>query len=273
MANIENEPFVYSGLQSATIFDLNAYGRPKGTGLTAYTGLSVYATQVFTMNIPEPRRVPHSGNDRLLLTQIFPSKESITAELQVGAEDHDIIALLSGLSLVNIIEAQMMPLATQKQGKEPNVGMFLSQAALGQSGLQRYHTYAIPSTKAVPRAPGAQENPEPYRYSLSPNPVLAYLWGPDIVDDASQATESAVQSLFSEGELGIAAFIADGVEDQFLFPTDAPAFDVNKIAVYTASGSTVTPVTVDITKATTGVTFDYAPANLTEVILFYQKAN
>jgi hypothetical protein len=271
---VNSEPFVYAGLQSAYVYELNANGRPKGAGLTAYSGYEVYGPQVFTLNIPEPRRVPHAGNDRLLLTQIFPSKEAITGELQVAAEDLDLLAAVTGLTVQTLAGGRFLPHATDLQGKEPNVGMILQQAAVSESGLSRYHWHVIPNTRAVPRLPGMGENPEPMRFTLAPNPITRYLWGPNVVDDTSGAAQSAVQSGFSADRLRIAAFVADGIEDTFAFDAALQAIDENDIEVYTASGTTVTKVTSNITKAKTGVTFSYPaiPADETEVILLYQHA-
>jgi len=284
MTDITAEPFVYTGFQTGVVYELNANGRPNGTTLDPYTGIEVYAAKLYNLTLPSSRKVPHVGNDRLLKVQQFPSQEVATGEISVGAEDLQLIAALTGLTVLEVAGMQMLPHMTDIQGKEPNVGLLLYQAALAQSGPQRYHFHMVTSTKAIPRLPGFGADPIDIIYDIAPDPVDRYLWGYDMapLGDVSDpysgvsptgAMEAGVWSGFAAGEPRICAWVADGVEDTFLFPENMPANDATNIAVWTATGSTVTPVPLGsgVTAALTGVVFDSAPTVDHEVIVLYQK--
>jgi len=281
MPSITEEPFVYSGFQTGIVYELNANGRPNGTTLDPYVGLELYAAKLYALTLPASRKVPHIGNDRLLKVQQFPSQEVASGEISIGAEDLEVIAAVTGATILEVANMQMLPHMSDLQGQEPNIGLILFQAALARSGPQRYHFHMITSTKAIPRLPGFGPDPIDLVYDIAPDPVDKYLWGYDMapLSDPSDpfsgvsptgALEAGVWSGFAEGRPRIAAFVADGAETQFLFPEDKPAIAADNIAVYTATGATVTEVTSGYTGALTGVTFDVAPTNGHEVILLYQ---
>jgi hypothetical protein len=284
MTSITVEPYVFSGLQEIVVYELNAYGRPAGTGLDAYTGIEVYGAKIYALTLPAPRKVPHVGNDRLLKVQQFPSQEVASGEINVGAADLDLIAAVGGCSIVELAGARMIPLLSDLAGHEPNVGMILQQAALAKSGPQRYRFHIITSTKAILRDAGAGAEPIDLIYDIAPDPVDRYLWGADLAPlsdpsdpfsgvSESGALEAGVWSGFSAYRMRIASFIADGAEDSFLFPTDKQAADATNVAVYTATGETVTEEDpADYTVALTGVTFDTPPTLNHEVHIVYQRA-
>lgn len=278
---MNSEPIVYAGFQRARVYALNTYGRPAGTGLTAYTGREIYAPKVYTLTLPEPRRIPHVGNDRLLKVQQLPSLEVASGEITVGAEDLDLIALLSGTTVLTVADMKTLPHLSDKQGKEPNVGMILSQAAIAQSGGQRIHWHMISQTTAIPRLSGMSENAGETIYSIAPNPSQYYLWGmPLAVEDiygvvttATGATEAGVFSGFSEKEPVIAAFVANGSEDEFPFKTTELAANASDLAVFLADEDEVELVDPsDYTATVNGITFDAPPSSGDEVIVLYQRA-
>jgi len=282
MTSITTEPFVYAGFQTLVVYELNAYGRPAATGLTAYTGLEVYGTKLYNLTLPSSRKIPHTGNDRLLKVQQFAPLEVASGEINVGAEDLDLIAALSGSTILEIAGAQMLPHLSDLAGNEPNVGMIMYQAALAKSGPQRFHFHVITSTKAVVRLPGAGPDPIDLIFDLAPDPVDHYLWGYDMapLSDPSDpysgvtptgATEAGIWSGFADGKIRIASFIGDGATLIFPFPANLQANDATNIDVFTATGDTVTDeAPAGWTGALTGVTFSVAPTNGHEVHIVYQ---
>lgn len=284
MTSITTEPFVFSGLQEIVVYELNPYGRPAGVGMDAYTGLEVYATKAYDFADPPPRKVPHEGNDMLLKVQQFPSKEVASGTFNIGAADLDLIAAVSGSSIVEVAGIQLLPAMTDLQGHEPNVGLIIQQAALAKSGPQRYRVSIITSTKMICRRPGAGAEPIDYVFEIAPDPVDRYLWGYDLAplsdpsDPFSGVSESGAKIAgvwdgFCAYRARIASFIADGFSTVFPFPSDKQAADATNIAVYTATGDTVTEeAAADYTAAVTGVTFDNAPTVDHEVHIVYQRA-
>lgn len=291
MTIVAKEPIVFSGFHRGVAYKLNTYGRPDPSVadpyIGPYTGIEIYAAKTFGLTVPGTRKVPHIGNDRLLKVQQFPTQEPITGEIGVGAEDLDLVALLGGSTIVTAAELRMLPHGSDLQGSEPNIGFIMIQDALAQSGPQRYRFLIIPSTKAVPRASGAGNDPIDYIYDLAPDTVNQHLWGEplSILSDPSDpfsgvsesgADEAAFWDGYSEYEPRICSWLAQAAQVAFTFPEDKQAADTDKIAVWTANGTTVTEITTGITKAVTGVTFDTAPVTTygagTEVHVLYQKS-
>lgn len=279
--------YLYSGFQLGVIYELNSKMRPKGVDTTAYTGVEVYATKAYNPTLPAARKVPHVGNDRLLKTQIFPGQEPATAEFSVGAEDLDLIAMLSGTTIKQLAGMNMLPHLHDLQGKETQVGVIMYQAALSRlTSAQGYHFHFITSSKMVARLPGAGNDPIDFMYDLTINPSTKYLWGAplaplsDACDPLSGVPdmgvfEAGVMSGFSEYEPRIAAFISKASEDEFLFPASMPAADVNKIAVFRAAPTDDEAELIsasDYTPSVTGVLFDSPVTTDDEVIIVYQKA-
>jgi len=279
--------YVYSGLQNGAVYELNAKGRPKApTGGLAYVGIDVYATKAYTPSLPKPRLVPHIGNDRLLKTQVFPGQESASAQFSVGAEDMDLLAMLTGTTVKSIAGMEMLPYLTDLQGKETSVGVILYQAALSKiTSAQGYHLHMISKSRMVATLPGAGNDPIDMVYDMTINPSENYLWGgalaplADIYDPLSGvpdtgAHEAGLFSGFSEFAPRIASFLTDTAQVEFLFPASLQAADVNKIAVFTALPTDDVAELVDpadYTTAVDGVTFDSTPAGR-EVIVVYQVA-
>lgn len=280
---MQTEPIVYSGFQKGVIYELNAMGRPNGTGGVAYTGIEVYAAKLYNLTIPATRKVPHIGNDRLLKVQQFPPQEPATGEISVGSEDLELIAALSGSSIITRAGMQMLPHMSDLQGYEPNVGMLLMQAALAQSGPQRIHFHMITSTKAIVRLPGAGEAPIDLVYDIAPDPVERYLWGEGLseLDDPSDpfsgvsesgAFTAGVWSGFAEYEPRIASFVCLASATVFDLPANLQAKSTDRMAIFTAGPTDefAVEITAGITKTTAGVTFNTTPGTNNEVHILYQ---
>lgn len=278
--------YMYSGLQKAVVYELNAKGRPAASaGGLVYAGMEVHATKLYNLTIPPSRRIPHIGNDRLLATQIFPSQEPATGELSVGSEDLDLIAALTGLTIKEVAGMKMLPDLTDRQGYEPTVAMILHQAAVSrQTKAQGAHFHIIPSTKAVPRRAGAGENAIDIVFDLAPNPSEYHLWGEalaplaDIYDELSGvsdtgAFEAGIWSGFSDYPNRVAAFIAAAAQVEFLFPASRQAVSTVNVAVFTGAQTDDALIEVppaDYTVAVDGITFDVAPGVGTEIQVVYQ---
>lgn len=279
--------YVFSGLQNGIVYELNAKGRPKATTNQAYVGLEVYASKLFNLTLPAARRVAHIGNDRLLKVQIFPSQEIPTGELNVGAEDLELVQVLKGATdIKEIAGMKMLPSLSDLEGNEPNVGMILWQAALEKrTSAQGFRFFMLPQTKAVPRIGGAGPDPIDTIFDLSPNPSEAYLWGASLAPLADPSDEfsgvpevgayaAGVWDGFSVYPPRIASFISDADDVAFLFPNNAKPQNVDDIAVFTADADDDFAVEVDpndYTATLTGVTFDTTPGLNKEVhILFLQ---
>jgi hypothetical protein len=294
MTDITVEPYVFSGSKQVIIYELNANNRPDGSKAdgagAAYTGLELYGFKTYNLTIPPARRIAHIGNDRLLKQQVFPPIEPATGEISVGATNLEIIAALTGATIVNKAGMRILPHMSDLQGAEPNVGMIMYQAAIAQSGSQRWRFHMIPNTKAIVREPGAAQEPVDLIFDLAPDPVDKYLWGGDlsVLSDPSDpfsgvsesgADNAGIWSGFCAYRPRIAAFSAQADQVAFSFPADKQAADATNVEVVAVLG-TGTPVVVDAgdyTATTAAITFDTAPVTTygagVEILVLYQIAD
>jgi len=280
--------YMYSGLQRAVVYALNAKGRPAAADDgVAYIGREVHATKVYALTIPPARRIPHTGNDRLLATQIFPSLEPTTGELSVGSEDLDLLAILTGTTIKSIAGTKMLPHMTDLQGTEPAVGVLLWQAAVSkETKTPGVHFHIIPNTKAVPRVPGAGDNPIDVVFDLAPNATEYHLHGEalaplaDMYDPLSGVSDTGVfeaglWSGFADYPNRIAAFIAQSAQVEFNFPASRPAVSTANADFAVFSGAQTDDALElvdpsDYTIATDGITFDFAPGDGVEIQVVYK---
>jgi len=293
MTSITNEPYTYVGARNAVVYNLNIYGRPAGTdsgyltGQEAYTGVEVYGLKSFGLTIPAARRIVHVANDGVGSQQILPPIEAAAAEFGADGTDLDLMALITGATIVEKAGIQMLPHLSDLRGQEPNLGIITWQQAVADSGAQRWRTVIISNTKMIPRIPGGGPEVIDTVFDLAPNPVDVYLWGTDLAPLADPSDPFSGVSLSGAKKAGIwdgfcayrprvASFAAVAGQVLFSFPDNLQAANATDILV-TAALTTGTPVEVDsgdYTATTAGVTFDTAPATTygagVEINILYQ---
>ncbi len=255
------------GFRFGYIFELNANGRPKATGVTAYEGIPFQGAQAFTLNFPESQRITHYGEDRPLASAFLPSKDPVTGELRSAVDNLDLDAVLSGNKKFEVGEAAMLAAQTDNQGNEPVVGGLFYQKSLDLSTKRaRWRSFLLPSIIVQPIPSGFAEGSESARYPIICNPSSAHLWGTPMTLNIEGALEAAVFRGMTEGKPKLVAFLGDGTTTVFPLPTSAPALSTDKIVVVKNG----TEVTSGITLATTGVTFAVAPALNDDIDVFYE---
>ena len=255
------------GLRYAVAYALNANGRPNATATTVYEGVEIAGPKTFTLNVPEPRKIQHKGNDRVLAVDFLPPQEGISGELAASVYDYTMISLLSGITQGTVGEAKEVAYMTSKQGSEPQVGLMLYQQAEDYTtGARRWRAFVLPKAILIPRPGGAAEQEQDYKYTIAPQIVNARLWGAQLVLATDGYTDCQIFEYMTEGKPHIASFLADGTADDFLFSTDYPALNASKIAVYKNG----TVVSTGVTKNVTGLAFTAAPTLNDEIVVFYE---
>lgn len=252
----------------AVIFPLDTTGRPLVSSPTVYEGLEIKGPRVFELTPAEPRLIVNPGSGRIMDTIYLPPNEAHRAELRVGYNQQAIKAALSGTKVVTVGESTMVARATDQQGSEPDMMMFVTQLAKDSNKLSRWHYYIIPLGKAIPMDSPMNESALEDRYMVTMSPATKHLWGHAFTVLDEGCTEAAYIDGMSEGKFNIVMWEADGVEDEFLFPTDKQAINVNKIALF--NFTTGAEITAGITKATTGITYGAAPAADTLLVAKYE---
>ena len=197
------------------------------------------------------------------------------------------MAVITGATIIERAGMRFLPHLSDLRGYEPNVGILQYQAAVAQSGAQRWRVVVISNTKMIARIPGGGPEPIDTVFDLAPNPVDVYLWGSELAPLAdpsdpysgvspSGAETAGIWDGFAAFRPRIASFIAGAGETVFPFPDNLQAANATDVLVVTAH-ATDAPVeenAADYTAATTGVTFDTAPNTTygsgTEVHILYQ---
>jgi len=255
------------GLKYAAIFELNSNGRPAATGTTAYEGVEVEGEKAFSLTIPDPRKIVHSGQDRVLAVDYLPATEAAEGELRVSVEDQAVLALITDVLSYSVGEAKFVPIGTDRQGEEPQVGMMLYQQALDAAGKQRHwRCFIIASARCIPIVAGMGENAEDTRFKVAPSPTTKTLWGETLDADTAGASEATILIGMTKGRPKLVAFKANGSATDFSFPASAPARDVATISVWKNG----TLVSSGLTPAVDKITFSVAPTSGDDIVVLYE---
>lgn len=263
------EPFVGFGTRKGIVYELDQYGLPLGTyeldvydvlqpTTDPYTGLEIYGIRSFDLTYPEPRRIPHFNGDRVGLVQQFPSLDAAAGTIVVDGNDLNLNSILSNVKKQTISGMELMPLLTDMQGSEPNVGLLVYQAAKKTTGVQGWHFQFIQSTSMIPRPGPYGDNNYESRYALAPSAVTAHLWGFSLSAALDGVEEAAIIDGFSLYPPRITTWVADGTEDIFAFAVGQEPTDTN-YKVYRSIAGVVSEITSGIVKGLTNVDFTTAP--------------
>lgn len=254
------------GLRHAVIFKLDANGYPAATGSSAYEGFNVVGPKTFTLNVPDVRKISHTGADRVLALDFLPPLEGMSGELQVANDDLAMNAYLTGNKDFDIADANMIPWATDQQGYEPDVALLLFQQSLNtDTKLRNWRFFIIPKAKIVPSPDGMNENAGQTKYAIAPSPSSKHIWGTAMAVGTEGCTEASVIEGQSAGKPIVVCFKGNASTTAFLFPTDKPATAVGKIKCWVNGVLTVPDVV-----AVTGITISSPPASNAMVVCFYE---
>jgi hypothetical protein len=259
------------GLRSAIIFALTAAGFPAGNDdIIPYEGVAFSGPKAFTLTIPEPRKITHTGGDRPLAVDYLPPTDAASGELRVADYRQDIHAILTGVASGSVGEAVETGHANSKQGFEPQVGLLLYQQSLDlATGARRWRSIIIPKALCIPQPGGFADSPQDVVYKIAPQVVTARLWGDTLVLGTDGYESAQFFEYMTENPPKIISFLGDGAEDEFSFPAGALAKAEAKVAVF-KDGVAITGAAVTITTAK--VTFTAAPALNSNVTIFYETA-
>ena len=259
------------GLRFVVVMELNADGTPLGdvaTATNATDGLEFQGPKAFNLNVPEPRKITHIGEDRVLAVDYLPPNEGMDGEIMVSPDNHEVIALLGDILEVSIGEGQFVGLSTSQQGFEPQVGVMMYQQSLDvDAGTRRWRSFWFPSCRCIYMPAGMGQDLQDARYKIAPAITTKLPWGLALTElDNGCLTMQGIE-MMSEGRPNMCYWEGDGAEDEFLLPLDKPATGVAKIQAY-ADGAAA-----DALLASTAVdklTFTVAPADGVKITCLYE---
>ncbi len=267
MANVSGRQYGV-GMRYATVFALNESGSPAATtgnsGETAYSGIQMVGSKTFNLTIPDPVKISHVGDDRVLQVDYLPSKEAISGDLTVAEENQTLLALLSGTNQVVVGESTLVGLGTSEQGFEPQVGLLLYQQALDESGIRQWRYALLPKATLYAHPGGFSENPAEHQYIISPAVVDAHLWETAFADETEGFTEAQALIGQSRYRPGVDSWLASTATTTFLLSRTCA--NTAKLAIWVDGVAQTNGVTI----GTTSLEFTTAPGNAKRVVCFYE---
>ena len=194
----------------------------------------------------------------------------MTGDFAVGKVDLNIEALIRNQKVITVGEKKGIGIGTDKRGFEPQVALAFFRQALdttpGAVQLRRWELKVFPALLAISIEQGFTEAPQETKYVLRPQFSYKHLWGTtfNLTDDGFLRAQET--KWVTEFKPKIVGFIGDGTTTVFNLPTAYPAQATTKIDLWVNGVKT----TSGITLATTSITFTVAPANNTNITVFYE---
>jgi len=226
---------------SGGFIDVPGYPTPAAT---AFDGYELIHPRTHQANLGAPRTIPVTAQGRVQTTFILPSLDAQTGEAHLAYIDLPTFAILSATKTHTIGGAIVGGMGTNKQGLELS-GILLVQSLKfhDEDGADAWYSSLYPRTQCVIQPPAVNETQADITVNMSFSASKKHVTGADF-SEATHGFLSAVKlPVVSWGQLNLVAWLADGVEDTFLLPTEAPANETyaDTFKVYnTSTGSLVT---------------------------------
>lgn len=193
---------------------------------TAYEGLEFARPKSLVPNFGAPRTITNVAQGRVQDTIILPSIDPKTGEYHLSDIDMETFATLQNVKTRTIGNGIGMPWGTDKQGLEIN-GIFTTTALVGhdENGDEKVLTMIYPKARGVVTWPAMNENAIDVTVNFSFSATKKHIWGQALTEATDGALEQTAFPLITNNDWNMVAFLADGVEDTFLLPTNRPAAD------------------------------------------------
>lgn len=254
------------------ITSTGAVSLPTQAAELPYEGYEFSRPKSLALNLGAPRPITNVAQGRVQDTIYLPSTDAKTAEFHLSNIDMDTFAALGAVkSREDIGGMKIMPFGTDKQGLEI-AGIFLiSQLAFhDEGGVTNWHNYILPRVRAVVNLPNFDENAIDVTVNMSLSPTTKHVWGEALTEAVDGALEYTGIDHITIGRFQMVAWLTDGTEDVFKFPTNKQALanfaDTMTLWDYNAG----TEVTAGITKSAANITYASAPTTGKTLICLYE---
>lgn len=265
-----NTTFSGVGARQARAFALNAAGLPNATATTAYEGWLLGGLKALNVTDPEPRVINHTGDDGVFAIDSLPAQEAMGGDFMTGKVDLDFEAYIRTQKVITVGEKKGIAIGTDKRGFEPQVALTFFRQALdttqGAVQLQRWEMKIFPLCKVIAIEGGFSETPQETKYVIRPMFTGKHIWGTALSETDDGAIRAQELKWVTVYKPKVIAFLADGVEDAFLFPTAYPNAAAAKADVWVNGVKKTTGITI----TTTSITFDPVPAEDDLIVVFYE---
>ncbi len=282
---ISTRAIVSASFRSTRIYRTNAdlFPIPMGvTGTAAYPGYEIIGSRGLTLQIPEARRITHTGDDRVLAVTLLPPEDPVTGELTTASLDLEADSILGGLPGAQpLLDGLHTARATDLQGNEPvvwfktaSVGTDVDRTGTTMGASRWWNRFFL--GRVVARGPRLEYGSAiESSYSVVANPTRRFPWG-TVVDPSTYVyREYNLLEIVTEYPLRMDVAIWDGTDSTFSLTR--PAINVgttaNKIAVFVNGARYVegTQYTVNPARDTITFTDGNIPASGAIVVVVYES--
>ena len=260
------------GLRHVQILLLNSSGYPNATSTTVYEGVTISGAKAFDVTDPDPRRVIHTGDDRVIALDVLPPNEPVTGTLRAGKINFDVDDVISDDKIYTVGAAKMIGLGTDNRGEENQVCLVCYQQAedtdpaSGTFGLRRWFGYMFPKALLYRQASAMNNDPAETVYSINPQYTKKHVWGASFTTTTEGHEQAQGVSVISEDKPKVVAWLGDTSTTTFALPTDVPAASTATVAVW-VDGTVDTNWTITTTNISTAT----APDTDSVVVAWYES--
>lgn len=244
-------------------------------GYPSESGVRLNFLKSASLTIPDVQPIVHTGDDRAFAQDFLPPTALPTGTLTTAASNLQADAQLSNTSVETLGDIAIQGMATDQQGNEIDVCLFLTRQALDTDpaspsyGSRRWLTYAMPKARIIPKGGSMEENSaDPNSYNLIPTNSTRKPWGALFTDVTNGFTESSLLRMVSDNPLDMARGTGNGTET--VFQLDSAPISVAKTHAF-ANGTPVTVSSVDTSAKT--ATLQSAPAHLSAIAILYETSD
>jgi hypothetical protein len=261
-----------AGLRRVQIYALDTNGLPTGT-TAGYTGVQIEGAKVMGLTDPTPRKVEHSGDDRVEALDSLPAITGMTGTLTVSKTNRTVDAMVQGITAQTIGEAVAYPFNTDLKGSENQVMLmsyFQSQDTGDASATRGKRTWVakiFPKAWVIPLENPTVELAHERTYDITPNIVTKYPWGVALTTAAEGALNMQGFEMVCEKKPQFAFFTTNGVTTSFTLPN--AAYTTAKIKAYAITTAGVGTASTPTTTNTTSIAYSAAPTTGT-LAVFYE---
>ena len=261
-----------AGLRRVQIYALDTNGLPTGT-TAGYTGIQIEGAKVAGLTDPAPRKVEHSGDDRVQALDMLPAITGMTGTLTVSKTNRTVDAALQGVTAQTIGEAVAYPFNTDLKGSENQVMLltYWQSQETGDSSANRgkrtWQGKIFPKAWVIPLENPTAELAHERTYDVTPNIVNKYPWGVALSTAAEGALTMQGFEVTCEKKPYFAFFTANAATTSFTLPS--AAYTTAKIKAYSITTAGVGTAYAVTTATTTSVAFTTAPTTGT-LAIFYE---
>jgi len=247
---------------------------PAGTAIgTAYSGRRAEGANALTIAVPDPVRVPVTGDDRVYYTWVLPPTENSAGELRVSINDTQMIALVSGTNQFGSNPRRKVGFGTNNQGDEPELCIWgcrqviEADEAEATYGTKKWETYYILNGIAFIK-PSSMEYQQVQNdvYAIQANDAVVSEMGTAFTDVLNGFTKAEFLKIVTTKKYMLDAFLGDAAETAFVLsqtPYETGVFNITLDGV-------VQNETTNWTRVTSTVTMVAPPGASTKLIVEYE---